>query len=68
MERRGITSARYFLLPGFCGGMTTFSSVAFESMHHTHENLIFLVVNTVGSLLAVGISLQLARKLVKVRG
>ena len=67
MERRGITSARYFLLPGFCGGLTTFSGVTFEAINHLHENLIFLTVNTVGSLIAVGFSLQMARFFLKAR-
>ena len=67
MERRGITSARYFLLPGFCGGLTTFSSVTFEAMHNIHENWIFLVVNTVGSFVSVAFALQMARILIKER-
>ena len=67
MERRGITWARYFLLPGFCGGLTTFSSVTFEAMNTPHENYIFLTVNTVGSLIAVAIALQLSRKLIAVK-
>jgi len=67
MERRGITWARYFLLPGFCGGMTTFSSVAFESMSNTHENMIFLFANIAGSLIAIAITLPLSRKWIKVR-
>ena len=65
MERRGITWARYFLLPGFCGGLTTFSGVTFEAMRHPHENWIFLTVNTFGSLTAVAIVLPLSRKLIK---
>lgn len=67
MERRGITWARYFLLPGFCGGLTTFSGVTFEAMRYPHENWIFLTVNTVGSLAAVAIVLPLSRKLIKER-
>lgn len=67
MERRGITSARYFLLPGFCGGLTTFSSVSFEAMRHIHENWIFVTVNSVGSFIAVAFSLQIARILIRER-
>lgn len=67
MERRGITWARYFLLPGFCGGLTTFSGVTFEAMRHPHENWIFLIVNTIGSLAAVAIVLPLSRALIKAR-
>jgi fluoride ion exporter CrcB/FEX len=65
MERRGITWARYFLLPGFCGGLTTFSGVTFEAMRHPHENWIFLIANTFGSLAAVAIILPLSRKFIK---
>lgn len=67
MERRGITWARFFLLPGFCGGMTTFSGVTFAAVNQSHESAIFLVANIIGSLLAVAISLQLSRNLIKVR-
>jgi CrcB protein len=67
MERRGITWARYFLLPGFCGGLTTFSSVAYESMNHTHENFIFLAANVVGSLAAIAITMPLSRQWIKVK-
>lgn len=67
MERRGITWARYFLLPGFCGGLTTFSGVTFEAMRHPHENWIFLTVNTLGSFAAVAIVLPLSRKWIKVK-
>jgi CrcB protein len=67
MERRGITWARYFLLPGFCGGLTTFSGVTFEAMRHPHENAIFLVANVIGSIVAVSIVLPLSRKLIKDR-
>jgi CrcB protein len=67
MERRGITWARYFLLPGFCGGLTTFSGVTFEAMRHPHENWIFLLANPFGSLAAVAIVLPLSRALIKAR-
>lgn len=67
MERRGITSARYFLLPGFCGGLTTFSSVTFEAMRHLHENWFFLTVNSIGSFVAVAFSLQMGRLLIRAR-
>lgn len=67
MERRGLTWARYFLLPGVCGGLTTFSGVTFEAIHRTHENFIFIPVNIIGSLAAIAIVLPLSRKWIKER-
>ena len=32
MERHGITELRYLLLPGFCGGLSTFSAVTYEAV------------------------------------
>ena len=33
MERRGITQWRYILLPGFCGGLGTFSAITFDAVN-----------------------------------
>ena len=65
MERRGMTELRWFLIPGFCGGLTTFSGVTYEVILHPHENWIFLSTNVIFSLAAVAISISLSRKWIK---
>jgi CrcB protein len=67
MERRGITELRYFLIPGFCGGLTTFSGVTFEVMRESGAGFSYLIFNVVGSLLAVAVVLPLSRKWIKVK-
>jgi CrcB protein len=62
MERRGITSLRYFLLPGFCGGLGTFSAITYEAVVPDEGGFIYLVLNLVLSFTAVAISLPLSRK------
>jgi CrcB protein len=67
MERRGLTALRYFLLPGFCGGLGTFSAVTFEAVTPTEGGALFLALNIILSFAAVAISLPLSRKFVKQR-
>jgi CrcB protein len=67
MERRGITWARYFLIPGFCGGLTTFSGVTFEVMRENGSGFTYLIANVLGSLIAVAIALPLSRKWIAVK-
>ncbi len=67
LERRGLTSARYFLIPGYCGGLTTFSGVSYEIILHPHENWIFLTANVLLSLIGVAISMTLSRRFIKER-
>ena len=67
MERRGITELRWLLIPGFCGGLTTFSGVTYEVILHPHENWVFLTANVLFSLIAVAISLKLSRKWITVK-
>jgi CrcB protein len=57
MERRGITELRYFLLPGFCGGLSTFSAVTYEAVAPDEAGLTYLLI----------LSLKVARKVVKAR-
>lgn len=67
MERRGLTELRYFLLPGFCGGLGTFSAVTYEAVMPAEGGAVFLVLNILLSFTAVAISLPLSRKLIKQR-
>lgn len=67
MERRGITSLRYFLLPGFCGGLGTFSAVTYEAVAPGEGGYIYLLLNIVLSFAAVAISLPLSQKLIRQR-
>jgi CrcB protein len=67
MERRGITWARYFLLPGFCGGLTTFSGVTFEVMRDGGSGFIYLVASVVGSLIAVAVVMPISRRVIAVK-
>lgn len=67
MERRGLTALRYFLLPGFCGGLGTFSAVTYEAVAPAEGGFIFLVLNILLSFAAVAISLPLSRKMIKAR-
>ena len=67
MQRRGITSLRYFLLPGFCGGLGTFAAITYEAIAPDEGGFIYLVLNIALSLTAVVISLRLSQKLVSQR-
>jgi CrcB protein len=62
MERRGITSLRYFLLPGFCGGLGTFSAITYEAVAPGEGGYIYLLLNVVMSFAAVALSMSLSRK------
>ena len=67
MERRGITQLRYFLLPGFCGGLSTFSAVTYEAVAPDEAGFSYLLINVVASLIVAYLSLKVARKVVKAR-
>ena len=67
MERRGITELRYFLLPGFCGGLSTFSAVTYEAVAPDEAGFTYLLLNIVASLVVAHFSLKAARRYVKVR-
>ena len=67
MERRGITELRYFLLPGFCGGLSTFSAVTFEAIAPKEAGFLYLVITIVASLITAHFALKISRALVKVR-
>jgi CrcB protein len=67
MERRGITELRWFLLPGFCGGLGTFSAITFEVIERDQGGPLYLFLNVILSITAVAISLPLSRKFIPVR-
>ena len=67
MERRGITALRYFLLPGFCGGLSTFSAVTYQAVAPDEAGFTYLFLNILLSLLVAVISMKVARKYIKVR-
>ena len=67
MERRGITELRWFLLPGFCGGMTTFSAVTVEVVNENGAGLTYLFLTVVTSLIVADLTMRLSRKLVKAK-
>lgn len=67
MERRGITSLRYFLLPGFCGGLGTFSAITYEAVAPSEGGYIYLLPNVILSFAAVAISMTLSRKWIRQR-
>lgn len=67
MERRGITELRWFLLPGFCGGLGTFSAITFEVIQRDQSGPLYLFLNVALSLAAVAISLPVSRRLIPVR-
>ena len=67
MERRGITSLRYFLLPGFCGGLGTFSAITYEAVAPGEAGYTYLALNILLSFIAVAITLPLSRRWIKQR-
>lgn len=67
MERRGITSLRYFLLPGFCGGMTTFSAVTYQIVGPEKSGIDYLVLTILTSIAIAHITMLLSRRYVKAR-
>ncbi|CAB4876076.1 unannotated protein [freshwater metagenome] len=67
MERRGITQLRWLLLPGFCGGLTTFSGVTVLVFEGTGNGALYLLTTAVLSLLLVILIIPIAKKIVPVR-
>jgi CrcB protein len=67
MERRGITALRWFLLPGFCGGMTTFSAVTIEVVGEDALGFSYLAMTVIASLVTIAVVIPFARATIKVR-
>jgi CrcB protein len=64
IERRGSQFLRHFFLPGFCGGLTTFSALALEAVNGS--GFIYLLATIALSLLIVAIVIPMARRIVPV--
>ena len=67
MERRGITALRWFLLPGFCGGMTTFSAVTIEVVGKDALGFSYLALTVIASLITIAVVIPFARATIKVK-
>jgi CrcB protein len=67
MERRGITALRWFLLPGFCGGMTTFSAVTVEVVGEDALGFGYLALTVIASAVTIAVVIPFARSIVKVK-
>lgn len=67
MERRGITALRWFLLPGFCGGMTTFSAVTIEVVSKDALGFSYLALTVIASLVTIAVVIPFARATIKVK-
>lgn len=67
MERRGITAWRYFLLPGFCGGMTTFSAVTYQVVGPDKAGFGYLALTIVGSLVVAHFAMIGSLRLIRER-
>jgi fluoride exporter len=67
MQRRANENLRNFLLPGFCGGLTTFSAVAALTLEPQKGGQLFLVHNVMFSMLIILLVLPIARKTIAVR-
>jgi len=64
MERHGITELRWFLLPGFCGGMTTFSAVTVQVAEPGDGGIAYLLLTVIASLVVADITMKISRKFV----
>ena len=66
-QRRGSENLQHFLLPGFCGGLTTFSAVAALTLEPSEGGQLFLFHNVIFSMFIILLILPIARKVVAVR-
>jgi CrcB protein len=66
-QRRANENLRHFLLPGFCGGLTTFSAVAAFTLEPNEGGQLFLFHNMIFSMFIILLVLPIARKVIPVR-
>lgn len=67
MERHGTAALRQLLLPGFCGGLTTFSAFAFQSVEASGGGMAYVLETLLLSLLIVAVAIPISRKVVPER-
>lgn len=67
MERHGTPALRQLLLPGFCGGLTTFSAFAFQSVETSGGGIAYVLQTLFLSLFIVAIVIPISRKVVPER-
>jgi len=67
MERRGNQNVRWFLLPGFCGGMTTFSAVTIEVVGENAQGFGYLALTVLASMITIVIAIAYGRATIKVK-
>lgn len=66
MERHGTDALRHLLLPGFCGGLTTFSAFAYQSVEGA-GGFFYLLETLFLSLLVVAVIIPVSRRAVPER-
>jgi len=66
MEHHGSDLLRHLLLPGFCGGLTTFSALAFQTLEPSSGGTAYLIESVLLSLVVVAMAIPLARKVLAV--
>ena len=67
MDRRGITQLRWLMIPGFCGGLTTFSGVTVLAFEGPENGALYVITTVLLSLLLVCLIIPLSRKFIPVR-
>ncbi|HUW88414.1 MAG TPA: CrcB family protein [Candidatus Paceibacterota bacterium] len=67
MERHGTDALRHLLLPGFCGGLTTFSAFAYQSVEPSSGGVGYIIQTLLLSLLVIAVVIPLSRKVVPER-
>lgn len=58
---------RMFLLPGFCGGLTTFSAITVEVVGEDAIGFGYLALTIIGSLVTIACVIPFAKATIKVK-